>query len=447
MQLLRNSFRELMNSEFYRNIAGLFSGIFAARLVPALFALIIARLYAPEYFGDFVLFLTIASFLSILATGGYERALLLASEETDKRNIFSFAMKVNLTVNLVVMMSILILLWVIGDWQTGKIINLFLIPAYSYFFGSVQLIRNLLISNKSFKKLSVLEFSRALLGGVAQTAFFTWPETGLFLGITLSQAFIYFYYALKLPTVSGITFSRFRKDEVRLAKRYVNFPKFSVPSEMFNFLSSQLPVFMIKPFFGDVMLGLYSFSHRYLSIPVQLTSISIGSVYVQKAQSLKDDPSALSALTADLFRKQFRLALIPFTVLTLWGEEIFTLLFGIEWAFSGWLAQIMAPWLFAVYIGSPLATILVVREKQRISMIYNITLLAARALALLAGGLWLKDISITIGLFSATGFLFFTGLTLYSFRLAAVSWSSTLRFAIIHLAIMALPLLLLKTWL
>jgi O-antigen/teichoic acid export membrane protein len=447
MQRLRDSFRELANSEFYRNIAGLFSGIFAARLVPALFALIIARLYAPEHFGDFVLFLTIASFISILATGGYERALLLASDENDKRHIFSFAMKVNLVVNLVVAILLLIVAWLGSDWRTGRMINLLLVPIYSFFFGSVQLVRNLLISTKSFKKLSALEFLRAILGGIAQTAFFIWPEAGLFLGITLSQIVTYFYYSLKLPAASGIGVPRFREDEIRLAKRYVNFPKFSVPSEMFNFLSSQLPVFMIKPFFGEMMLGLYSFSHRYLSIPVQLTSISIGSVYVQKAQSLKDDPSALSALTADLFRKQFRLAVIPFTVLTLWGEEIFTLLFGIEWAFSGQLAQIMAPWLFAVYIGSPLATILVVREKQRISMIYNITLLAARALALLAGGLWLKDISLTIGLFSAIGFLFFTGLTLYSFRLANVKWSPAFRFVIIQLLIMAVPLILLKLWL
>ena len=447
MQQLRDSFRELANSEFYRNIAGLFSGIFAARLIPALFALVIARLYAPEHFGDFVLFLTIASFLSIVATGGYERALLLASDEQDKSHIFSFAMKVNLTVNMVIMVTMLILVWVNSDWQTGRMVNLLLIPFYSFFFGSVQLIRNLLISTKSFKKLSALEFLRAILGGVAQTAFFVWPETGLFLGITLSQAVTYFYYALKLPAAAGIGVPRFREAEIRLAKRYVNFPKFSVPSEMFNFLSSQLPVFMIKPFFGEVMLGLYSFSHRYLSIPVQLTSISIGSVYVQKAQSLKNDPSTLSALTTDLFRKQFRLALVPFTILTLWGEEIFTFLFGTEWAFSGHLAQIMAPWLFAVYIGSPLATILVVREKQRISMIYNITLLAARALVLIAGGLWLKDISLTIGLFSATGFLFFTGLTLYSFRLAHVSWIPFFRFVIIHMVLMVVPLLLLKLWL
>lgn len=447
MQLIRNSLRELMDSEFYRNIAGLFTGIFAARMVPALFALIIARLYAPEHFGDFVLYLAIASFLSIMATGGYERALLLAPEEKDKRDIFSFAIKVNLIVNMAVMMAVLILVWAKSDWHMARMINLLLIPCYSFFFGSVQLIRNLLISTKSFRKLSALEFSRAILGGAMQTVFFIWPATGLFMGITLSQILIYFYYALKLPSVSGIAYPRFRDTEVRLAKRYVNFPKFSVPSEMFNFLSSQLPVFMIKPFFGEVMLGLYSFSHRYLSIPVQLTSISIGSVYVQKAQSLKDDPSTLSALTNDLFRKQFRLAVVPFTLLTLWGEGIFRILFGAEWAFSGHLAQIIAPWLFAVYIGSPLATILVVREKQRISMIYNISLLIVRGLALLAGGLWLKDITLAIVLFSATGLLFFTGLTIYSLRLAHVPGYPILRFTFIHLAVMSLPLILLKIWL
>ena len=48
---------------------------------------------------------------------------------------------------------------------------------------------------------------------------------------------------------------------------------------------------MIKPFFGQFLLGMYSFSHRYLNIPVQLTSISIGSVYIQKARSLHRSPA------------------------------------------------------------------------------------------------------------------------------------------------------------
>lgn len=69
-------------------------------------------------------------------------------------------------------------------------------------------------------------------------------------------------------------------------------PLYNVPAEFFNYLSNQLPVFMIKPFFGQFLLGMYSFSHRYLNIPVQLTSISIGSVYIQKARSLHREAPA-----------------------------------------------------------------------------------------------------------------------------------------------------------
>ena len=50
----QNVINEIINSEFYRNILRLFSGIFLARLIPAVFALLLARLYAPEQFGEFV---------------------------------------------------------------------------------------------------------------------------------------------------------------------------------------------------------------------------------------------------------------------------------------------------------------------------------------------------------------------------------------------------------
>lgn len=85
MARFQKLFQELTGSEFYRNIAGLFTGVFAARLIPALFALAIARLYLPENFGDFVLFLSIASLFSILVNGGYESALLLAGTPDEKK--------------------------------------------------------------------------------------------------------------------------------------------------------------------------------------------------------------------------------------------------------------------------------------------------------------------------------------------------------------------------
>jgi O-antigen/teichoic acid export membrane protein len=322
-----------------------------------------------------------------------------------------------------------------------------LIPVFAFFFGGLQLIRNILISNKLFRKLSGLEIIRAITTGVLQTLFFVIPETGLFLGLVMAQIATFVFFFSRLPETQEFRLRAYQKRELALARRYVNFPKYSVPSELFNYLSSQLPVFMIKPFFGSTMLGLYSFSHRYLSIPVQLTSISIGSVYVQKAQSLKKFPEELSRLTFELFRKQFLLAIIPFTVLALWGNVIFRLAFGAEWEFSGTLGQLIAPWLFAVFIGSPLANMLIVMEKPKISMIFNIVMLFFRALALTIGGLILNDITLTITLYSMVGLVFFSLLTAYSLRLAYVNLSKAFWFSIRTFLIVVVPLLILKLWL
>ena len=236
-------------------------------------------------------------------------------------------------------------------------------------------------------------------------------------------------------------------EEKKYALRYIDFPKYSVTSEMFNFISSQLPVFMVKPFFGETMLGLYSFSHRYISVPVQLISISISRVYIQKAQSLKNDLQALGSLTFSLFKKQFWTGVIPFTLLGLWGEHLFRLIFGAEWEFSGFLAQILAPWLFLVLLSSPLSSILIVFEKQRFSMVFNVALLITRVLSLAAGGLIFKDITTAIALYSLTGFLFFAALGGYSLKLAGVKLTDTLFFMLKALSLTILPLIIIKLWL
>lgn len=444
---IRDNIREMVKGEFYRNIAGLFSGIFAARLIPAVFALAIARLYMPGDFGLFILFLSIASLISIFSTGGYEKAILLANTSKEKGHIFGFALKNNLIVNLIILTGIILYIPFSGNTKFSDIFMLLLIPAFAFFFGCVQLIRNTLISYKKFKELSLLEIIRAILTGIFQLSFFTFPESGLFAGIVLAQILTFAYFYVRMTELSGINLQFFKKQEIILARRYINFPKYSVPGELFNYLSSQLPVFMIKPFFGDTMLGLYSFSHRYLSVPVQLTSISIGSVYVQKAQSLKNQLDELSQLTYGLFRRQLLVAIIPFTVLALWGKELFGFAFGQEWKFAGTLGQLIAPWLFAVFVGSPLANILIVREKQRISMIFNIVMLIFRALALAIGGLILKDVSITVAIYSIVGFLFFSFLTIYSLKLAGVAFFKIFWFSVKVIFAVTIPLILIRLWL
>jgi O-antigen/teichoic acid export membrane protein len=445
MKGILHHIRKIFPGEFYRNIAGLFTGIFAARIIPALFAFLIARLYAPDQFGEFVLYFSIASLLSVFVNGGYEGAVILAENDAQRHRIFRFSLRLNVIINLTVFAGILGFMAFIAKHGAMNIL-LMLVPLYAFFFGGLQMIRNYFISHQNFRRLAWLEIIRALLTGILQSLFFILPDTGLFLGVILAQMLTFLIFLSGLKITSLINAFRWSPFEFALAKRYKNFPLFSLPSEFFNYLSQQLPVFLIKPFFGSVNLGLYSFSHRYLSVPVQLTSISIGSVYIERARSLKEKHDSLAELTYSLFKKQVWISLIPFTVLALWGKPIFGFLFGNEWEYSGFLAQILSPWLFTVFISSPLSTILIAREKQRFSMVFNILLLLSRAVVLVAGGLLLKDLPLTVGLFSITGFVFFAFLGIYSLKLARVNLIKAGFFCLKVLIICTLPLILLRLW-
>jgi len=445
MSEIKKSIQNLFESEFYRSIISLFSGMFVARIVPALFAVAIARIYNPEDFGLFILYLTIASVLSIITTGKYENAIILVGSLKEKQQIFRIAQKINTVINGVTLLAIILFSSLFGDYEQKDFLLIVMIPVYAFFFSSIQLIRNVFVSKKQFNQISIMETAKAILTGGLQCLFFVFPDFGLFLGAVLAHGIIYFFYSWKVEEAIHFNLKQLSSDELILAKRYINFPKFSILSEVFNFVSSQLPVFLIKPFFGSTMLGLYSFSHRYISIPVQLLSKSISSVYLQKGQDLKKNHQELGELTLSLFKKQFLLGILPFTILGLWGKAIFIFIFGAEWEFSGYLAQIISPWLFAVMLGSPLSAIFIVREKQKLSMLFNITLLVVRAASLIIGGWVYKDITIAVGLYSLSGFVFFVALTAYSLWLAGANLKKAI-FYVLKTVLIIVPFILLKLW-
>jgi hypothetical protein len=88
-----------------------------------------------------------------------------------------------------------------------------------------------------------------------------------------------------------------------------------------------------------------------------------------------------------------------------------------------------------------------VKEKQKAAMIFNVFLLVARGVVLAAGGLILKDVNVTVGLYSLTGLLFFTFLAIYSLYLAGVEVSRAGMLLLKAVLAGSIPLILIKLWL
>ena len=76
-------------SEFSRNVLTLMTGTTIAQAIPIAISPILTRIYTPEDFGMFALYMSIASILSVVATGWYELAIMLLKKDEDTVNILA----------------------------------------------------------------------------------------------------------------------------------------------------------------------------------------------------------------------------------------------------------------------------------------------------------------------------------------------------------------------
>ena len=72
-----NKIRNLLKSEFLKNIITLFSGASIAQLIPVIVAPILSRIYLPEQFGLLGVLMALIGIFSVVATFQYESAIML----------------------------------------------------------------------------------------------------------------------------------------------------------------------------------------------------------------------------------------------------------------------------------------------------------------------------------------------------------------------------------
>src|SRR5680860_1336201 len=107
--------RILPKGEFNRNVLTLMTGTGIAQVIPLAITPILTRIYSPEQFGVFALFIAIASSLSIVATGRYELAIMLPRKDTDAANITVLSMIINCFVSSL----LFIIAWQFNDQITN----------------------------------------------------------------------------------------------------------------------------------------------------------------------------------------------------------------------------------------------------------------------------------------------------------------------------------------
>lgn len=98
-----------MNS-FWKNVTSVFAGVFIAQLIPIIGSLFIARIFIPEVFGDFSVWLANTTILATLLTLRFETALAIVEDGEKRVKAVFYTFGISLLISLILGISLLPLL-------------------------------------------------------------------------------------------------------------------------------------------------------------------------------------------------------------------------------------------------------------------------------------------------------------------------------------------------
>lgn len=401
-----------LQSELVRNSARLLSANIVAQAIGLLVYPILTRLYSPADFGLLNLFMSIGGILVLIATAEYQNAIVLPKEESRARAI------VQLCTCLLLCFTLLLIATVPFSRPIASLFNApdlarwwWLMPVYVLSLGGWQIFRYYLLRHKEFRNLSLYQYIQSILNAGGKWGF---GLTGWFSGGMLFSSVFAPLFAL-VGSI-GVAWKRLfcqqrmaKIEECEIeAKNYRNFPLYSLPRTLVNYLSGNLPNLMLVSVFGLTELGFFGMALTLAFQPINMIAQSIYQVLFQRTAQLVNEHKKIGKVLYG-YVAQAAIVIIPaFVGLYFILPWLTSILLGDEWRVSGEYIRLMLPWVLMISITSPIGFVSDIFHKQKVAFGIEVLYLILRMAALTAGVL-LEDFRMAIILYSLVGTVVIAG--------------------------------------
>jgi O-antigen/teichoic acid export membrane protein len=394
------------------------TGTTIAQAIPIAISPILTRIYTPKDFGVFALFIAIASIFGSIANGRYELAIMLPKKDEDAINIFALGFIITSTISFILLVLVILFhdyfITLLNNKEIGT--WLYFIPIAVFFTGIFNILNYFNNRKKYYKDIASATITKSIILAITQLSvgFLKSGVTGLISGQILSQIFANMRL-FKNIIKDKLLLSKISKVKIiALAKRYKDFPKFSMWAILTNSLSVYLTNILISTFFTVSTLGFYSLVQRLLGMPSALIGSSIGQVFYQQSTKEKQEIGNSIKTFKSTFKKMVIIGLPVFVILFFIVEDLFTFVFGEEWRVAGIYAKIVIPLFFIRFVSSVLSATLIVYEKQKIELLINIILLSSSMILIYSYSMFNEFLNAFSVLMSINYFIFI----IYYYRLA-----------------------------
>ena len=366
--------KKYFKSEFLRNAFTLVTGVGIAQLIPILLQPILRRLFSPDDFGAFAVYMSLVGILTVVAMFRYQMAIVIPKDDDEAANIFFLGLILNTIFIIITIICIIIFkdfLIRILDFPEKYSYWLYFIPASVFLFCSYDAMNFWLIRKKAFKSSAINKVVRRSTEGTVQTifSFLNYP-VGLTFGDIILNVANNISGIIQVKK-NGLSFSLFDKKKIIfLLKKYIDFPKNSIPA-LFNSAATLLPILFINKIYSENITGYFDLSRMVLAVPGILISTAIAQVLLQKLSEKKNKSLRIRKDLQNVFLVLVLIGIIEIIIILLFGPQLFTFVFGKNGTVSGVYSQILIYSYVFRFIISPFSVIFIALKKIKIISIWQ----------------------------------------------------------------------------
>ncbi len=363
----------------FRNISVLISGTVLAQLIPVLLQPVLKRIFEPEDFGVFDLYLKILGILFVIYAMKYDMGVVLPKNRIKAIGLLVLSIVFSLLFTLVSLLIVIVFeepLTILLGIQSKYSFVLYLLPFSTLFFSLFNAFNYLLIRDKRFFSSAMNKVSRRSVEGGVQVGMGLNGAVkmyGLFVGDIIGN-FAYFVAAY-YQGFRGFKFNkrffnyRFLK---ALAGEYSDLPKYNILPELLNAGFLAALSFLVLSKFDIRELGFLELTQRILAIPSAFIAYSAGQVLLQRLTEMVNNKQPISKEVYHILYLLLALT-VPFVLLImLFAEPLFGFVFGELWTVSGTYAKYLVLFYAIAFLVSPLSQVLISLQEFKVNAMWKI---------------------------------------------------------------------------
>jgi O-antigen/teichoic acid export membrane protein len=372
------------SNPFVRNIAVMFSGNGLALVIPFLIAPFITRIYNPSDFATFELFVKFLALISVVTSLRYELAIVLPESDEESKLLTRLCVQILAVFTLLACLVIPFSASIAYAFNNEGLVDLmWLFPIGIFVFGAYGVLVQVAMRLEKFRLLAGNKILASTSNHGSKYLFGLIKPVPL--GLVVGHVLGTLVSMVSLVKNKGInnwmldTLSQ-KGDLKSLVRKYKDFPIYNGTHAFYGEAYQTVLLLIISVGYGELTLGLFAFSFRYLRVPVQVFGASLAQVLTPRISTMWNSGESLRPLITKTLLSFLAVGIVPFGILFFFGETIFGFIFGDEWEGAGRYAAIMAPWLLANFAVSPISILPTIVQKQKeffvISLVFTLAILA-----------------------------------------------------------------------